>query len=426
MIENYEEIYLSRSNAPSREEPVEKELFKKEAVEPVKDENKTKAPQPVKEITALRGSSRKVFRMSDGSERAVLYSKTKHVFDEKTHEYNEADTDLLEDEDGHDFRSARCDFVARFSKDKSDEKLFSIEKDDCRVTAYAKRPKKRMEKPMSIRRSDEESCKDKLVVKGMCDGTDVEYSVTPDGIKENIIISEKQSVYRYPFELVCENVTPKLLEEEKRVVFSRTDSGEEVFNIPAPYMYDAKGARSYDVTHEMKEKGNGRVSLTVTADSDWVNAQERAFPVTVDPQIVISKKVALTTFGWNDGYMTNIDEYHTIGNDGGRYRMYIIVAQTPLSHNPRIKSARLRLTQSGSESNETKRYEIYRTDRAISLGYNTPEPTGNILGCWTSGDLESGEVEIDVTPSFERRFLFFKRNLKNIILMCTGSVHINS
>lgn len=71
-------------------------------------------------------------------------------------------------------------------------------------------------------------------------------------------------------------------------------------------MSDANGAVSAGVFYELKDAANGaRSSLTVTADSEWMNAESRAFPVTIDPQIVVNGSGSMTTYSWNDGKLYN-------------------------------------------------------------------------------------------------------------------------
>ena len=50
-------------------------------------------------------------------------------------------------------------------------------------------------------------------------------------------------------------------------------------------MYDDDGVESTDVTYSLDDLGEGRYRLTVTPDKTWINAEDRAFPVIVDPTV---------------------------------------------------------------------------------------------------------------------------------------------
>ena len=97
-------------------------------------------------------------------------------------------------------------------------------------------------------------------------------------------------------------------------MFLSKETDEEIFFIPAPFMTDANGNRSNEVHYEVKAFSNGKVYLTVVADPRWINAEGRAFPVTIDPQIMIPHAGALTTYGWCDGQMTSPSSVHLVGS----------------------------------------------------------------------------------------------------------------
>ena len=114
--------------------------------------------------------------------------------------------------------------------------------------------------------------------------TDLEYILTGNDIKENIIIKAPQSGYEYPFILTLSGLTA-VLENNGSVTLSDDETGDAVYFIPAPYMYDAAGNTSHSVSYSLLTIKDEIYALTVTADSEWINAEGRAFPVTVDPTI---------------------------------------------------------------------------------------------------------------------------------------------
>ena len=115
----------------------------------------------------------------------------------------------------------------------------------------------------------------------MIDGAALEYTVGAGYIKENIILTEPGESYEYSFEFDTElAVVPG---EDGSVSFC--DGEEVIFWIPAPYMYDADGNTSDKVSYSV-EVENGNKVLTVKADSEWIEAKGRAFPVTIDPTLI--------------------------------------------------------------------------------------------------------------------------------------------
>lgn len=74
---------------------------------------------------------------------------------------------------------------------------------------------------------------------------------------------------------------------------SLTDDGENViYYIPAPYMTDAQDAYSEAVAYTLTQAEDGSWILTVTADRGWMEAEDRAYPVAIDPTLIDQTKEA--------------------------------------------------------------------------------------------------------------------------------------
>ncbi len=74
--------------------------------------------------------------------------------------------------------------------------------------------------------------------------------------------------------------------DENGSVILVNEEGETLAHIPAGYMTDAKGCRSDGVVYQLKEAEEG-VILSVVLDTEWLNSENRAYPVTVDPCIIL-------------------------------------------------------------------------------------------------------------------------------------------
>ncbi len=131
--------------------------------------------------------------------------------------------------------------------------------------------------------------------------TDLEYCLLGNNLKENIIVREKSADYRYLFALKTEGLKIRLSEDNESLELytERTNDDGTVeqkveFTIPAPFMYDANGESSDDVYYELEPSENGNYAFAVVASDEWINAAERAFPVTIDPQIVTDNSSLIT------------------------------------------------------------------------------------------------------------------------------------
>lgn len=115
--------------------------------------------------------------------------------------------------------------------------------------------------------------------------TDLEYILTGDTIKENIIVNAPADSYTYVFRIRLSGLYPVLSETgEIRLLDEGTD--EERYVMPAPFMYDADGDYSDEVSYRILETEEaGQYLLAVVADENWFSERDRAFPVTIDPSI---------------------------------------------------------------------------------------------------------------------------------------------
>lgn len=127
---------------------------------------------------------------------------------------------------------------------------------------------------------------------------DLSYTVSPQKIKEDVILYTKGEVTA--LSMVVENCAYTAELSGANVLF-KDKSGKTSFKVDAPYMFDAAGADSTDVAVSLVQKGT-TVTITYTPSASWLNAADRVYPVTFDP--------AVTT---ND-YQANIEDMSIMSN----------------------------------------------------------------------------------------------------------------
>lgn len=134
-----------------------------------------------------------------------------------------------------------------------------------------------------------------VVYKEALEDTDFKYQLVGKTLKENIVVHERKDSYAYTFELTAQGVTLYLNEEERTIYAIDSNTEENVFTIPAPIMYDASGVSSTDISYELKEAENGSYLFTIIADSEWINSNDRQFPVSIDPVVATETKASVRT-----------------------------------------------------------------------------------------------------------------------------------
>lgn len=121
----------------------------------------------------------------------------------------------------------------------------------------------------------------------IADDTDLQYIVTPDTIKENIIVSNKESVKdTYTFTFETNGLDAEKLEDGS-VVF-KDELNETKFKIPRPVMQDSHFAFSYDIGVELIKNNDDTITLEYSPSNDWTSSSERVYPITIDPAITIN------------------------------------------------------------------------------------------------------------------------------------------
>jgi len=143
-------------------------------------------------------------------------------------------------------------------------------------------------------------------------GINARYSVNPGRVKEDIILNAPSDFIGYAMDIAVEGLTA-VKAENNSVEFLNGD-GKAVFVIQTPYMYDAADDTSYGINVEIEETAEG-YRIVFAPDAEWLNAEERVYPVVIDPTVTSSRVLS-------NAYDTYI--YDGGGNPGGLGdRMYV-------------------------------------------------------------------------------------------------------
>ena len=269
----------------------------------------------LEEDESLRGRNIKHFKLSDGTSKAVVYSQPVHY---KDTDGNWVDIDNALNLNDSQYSTSNKSEI-KFANKSGSNGLISIKDGDYKIDFTPLNTNKvsvEIENPQknNSRKFDDVKVLRNLISKAtysnIYDGIDIEYILTGNNVKENIIVKSKQNDYTYSFELKLNKLTAKL--SNNNIILSDSTTGEEVYVIPTPYMYDANDVLSTDVEYSLTQNSKWKYTFTVTANSDWINASDRVFPVTIDPSIVIYTDY--DTFIMSDNADNSTMNYMVIGN----------------------------------------------------------------------------------------------------------------
>ena len=81
------------------------------------------------------------------------------------------------------------------------------------------------------------------------------------------------------------------IEDGSIEVYSDNKPDKAVFVIDKPYMYDANGISSDSVEMQITETKKG-FQIVIIPNVEWINSNERAFPITIDPTIITEQSAS--------------------------------------------------------------------------------------------------------------------------------------
>ena len=250
------------------------------------------------EVEERRTETTKTFRMSDGSYTVAQYGKQIH-YDDGNGGFKDYDNKLtfssIVTRDPEDFAgaiNAESDISIKLANNTSSNNLLRIQKDGTVISLHLVGANK--SKAIELHPTEAEPTGNDIdsaatlhkfssgaVYRDILDGVDLEYIILGSTVKENIIVKKQLDSYTFTFELKLEGLSP-VLQSDGEIALNDAN-GETVTIIPKGVMYDANGVGSDDVAYTIAHKNGNKYILTVTADAEWMNADERAFPITVDP-----------------------------------------------------------------------------------------------------------------------------------------------
>ncbi len=165
-------------------------------------------------------------------------------------------------------------------------------------------------------KQDLEKTVSQITYENVDENTDIQYVVSSNYVKENIIVSNKESLKeKYSFDIEKGNLSAEL-DDENNLIF-KNNKNEIVFTIPAPVMTDAQNAVSYDIDVSVKNADKSVLTLTYTPSKEWLNSSERTYPVVIDPliklpsgaDVIIEDTMIYSTSGDPEEKNTNYSDF---------------------------------------------------------------------------------------------------------------------
>ena len=272
------------------------------------EEEYTEEPKVlIGEIKDKRTENTKHFLYSDGTVVAAQYDTAVHYLDENG-EWQDIDNSLVsqnasdDEDDFSGYINKANDVKIKFSNGNSSGKFFKYEKDGCKLTWGLNKADLNSKFSVVSQESSQSeeneyalhNVKSSVKYSSVMENVDISYEISGSDIKENIIVNDKLSSYSFTFDIKAKKLDLDLC-DDGGIAITKED-GTPFAYIPAPFMYDSNNEYSTDVSFSLEEYKDDRYYLTVTADEEWMNKEDREFPVVIDPPIEKNSSAVSGTF----------------------------------------------------------------------------------------------------------------------------------
>ena len=330
-------------------------------------------PVILAELTEKREENRKQFLMSDGTILAATYPTPVHYAENG--DWKDVDNRLVAAVDADNesvLQNKANSFGIKFAKKAKQKKLVSLTKNKYKIEWALRGARKVSAETVSA--AEPQAGENRAALKNISGtvrypdiltATDLQYTVNSTGVKEDIILKNSRAPQSLTFSYELKNIGYRANADGTIEFFREGDPQTVVFFMDAPYMYDAAGASSNDVSVTVTQTDKG-FTLQLEPDEAWLEDANRTWPVTVDPTIQYPHDALAVT----DTYVTTGDQsdhsdmnFLLIGKTiAGEAEGYIrFDSLLPMVYNMRVVEARLNLITA-------------EVDKLLDYVYTNPAP----------------------------------------------------
>lgn len=382
------------------------------------------------EITALRGKNVKHFQFPDGTMQAIAFPTAIHEKD-AAGEWQLIDSSIsLKTVRGAEVYTTKDGVSSFASSVTNNAPLFTISENGYsiavsldnstnhnlihatdtvkRVNVSSAEPTKNIEWQSVEDAISSTISKSTIRYESVYPYTDIEYIVSQNAVKENIVIKSAGSAANYRFKYQMTGLIA-VLNDNGSIALLDEKTKKLEYEIPSPYMYDANGDISRNVYYTLSEVAAGTYIISVIADEEWLSEEKRSYPVVIDPSISSSRAV------W-DTFVNSADPDETYGDWG----VWVGPSYTGLARNnmptlpsgATITSGKLHVYyyyQSGVTGSRTiGAYKMTKTWDEMNDSYNTLKNSyGSSLGISTTLlSTETATASSGITSSNPRMITF--------------------
>lgn len=252
-----------------------------------KQEPVEKDVDELKELTSLRTEKSKTY-LDNKSREYVLEEYTEPIHYKNNEKWQEINNNIVEsdpEEDDPDLalQNKANKYKVKFAKKSKENKTIRIKWKDKQINYGL----------VGANKVKGEFSKNKATYKEVFKNTDLVFYADNVAVKEDLVLHSKPEEDTYTYEFKLKNVEAKL--SEKGDILFEDKDGKTFFTLTKPFMYDAKENVSHEIDVNLR-KEKGKTFVDVKADQEWLSDPSRAYPVIIDPSVIIQEGTTEDTF----------------------------------------------------------------------------------------------------------------------------------
>jgi Disaggregatase related repeat/TGF-beta propeptide len=373
--------------------------------------NKSLKPKRVKELTGRRTARAKFFQLEDGRVEAELSAAPVHYRDTNG-DWQELDTRIgASNRSGFTYGNDSNRFGSLF--ETASDRVLRFEQGGRHVTVGL---------PGAARKLVPKARGSQVTYPGALDGADLVYQVTPEGVKEQIVLARAPAEAVWRFTMQLGGVDARLRADGSIAFLPEGGGDEPLFVIPKPYMVDATddpaspyGKRFSDKVTQTVSQDGDEVEITVRADAAWLAAADRRYPVVVDPTIKIQPitwEQSLDVEIRSDAPSTNFDGTWQLpvgSTSAMKARSLVKFPLTDVPSGTQITTAQLQTWFDGS-------WGVAPTTSVVIEARRVTAPWADTTATWSSINTAIGEAGLSTaTRAPNQSAAWHSFDVKNIV-----------
>ena len=244
----------------------------------------------IEELVELRTEKSKVYMLSDGKREYVAYAEPIHYYNSATGRYEEIDNSVKQcaENETFSYKSTANSWNVFFGEHLGASGAVMLQKGDYRLSFYVPGAEYNpiMHSSQLNSQADNNIANDtrSVVYLNAAYGVDVAYTVHSGELKEDIVLKTRESDRKITFEINTENLIPV---HDAEGLYFKNSQNEVIFRFAPMYAEDANGRMTDGIEYEAEIDGTN-VTLTVTIDEEFLDDENTAYPVIIDPTTVVT------------------------------------------------------------------------------------------------------------------------------------------